>query len=886
MRAKPLILCDEVLVSACQRGTVLVPSQRLKRHVLHSFNAHQAQLGETVWPSARVEVLNDWLAGRYQWLAAQGHPAAARALLNENAQRLIWLAHPPDDAPTNLGGLYPLASNAWELLHAYQLEHRTHDLVDNENTRLLRAWITRFRAVANGRWLTVAELCRLISDAASALASDVTDPLLLVGFETLTPAQQALLDSLSTHGVRVERFAPATNGRAAPQQLRCSTAEAELGHAIVWARDLLLRAPDMPLAIGIALPNVVNRYDTIIRQLDATLSPHVIQEDPSTRAYNVSGGIVLADHPTVCAALGLLRWLIEPTPYHDVERLLASPFLSLSGALSGASPGAPSSPQSDALSGTSPANRTRIPAQLPESFTFASFANAVGRAPHRAVLELLSSAPQRATLAGWAEHFDGWLHAVQWPGPGSDDTTTFQAVHELNDALEELARLSPLGTRGTSADALALLDSLARQRLFAPKRPDAPLQIITHDEIDGLRFTHLWVTGLTDRDWPGQSRANPMLPLRLLREAGVPRCDAAAAYRYAREALERWHHLADEVVFSSACREGEEVLHATSLLPETAWSAHDTDPVNHPLLVPRGVALERYTDERGPPLHPQTLTSHSSSTLRDQAQCPFRAFAVARLGLTAADPPHSFPDARERGTAVHEALRLAYQQIADSDSLRGLSGRQQAALAEAAATTATDDCLARFPERVRALETARIAARLREWFAVDAARPDFEVVGTEVEIETETGTLPLKLRIDRIDRTEGGLLVLDYKTGHCNIRDWAPGALAEPQVPLYATLTKGVSGAAYASRAAQHSRLLGTSSNAQHYSNDALHMRPASDLDAGDWQELLAAWRIRLRGLADAFTAGDAAVQPLAKSTCEFCHLHALCRIEARDDPA
>jgi hypothetical protein len=105
-------------------------------------------------------------------------------------------------------------------------------------------------------------------------------------------------------------------------------------------------------------------------------------------------------------------------------------------------------------------------------------------------------------------------------------------------------------------------------------------------------------------------------------------------------------------------------------------------------------------------------------------------------------------------------------------------------------------------------------------------------------------------------------------------------------VPLYATLTEGVSGAAYASLAAQRSRLLGTSSDAQHYSSDALHMRPASDLDAGDWQELLAAWRIRLRGLADAFTAGDAAVQPLGKSTCEFCHLHALCRIEARDDPA
>jgi len=861
MRAKPLIPCDEVLLSACQRGTVLVPSQRLKRHVLHSFNAHQAERGEAVWGSARVEVLSDWLAGCYRRLATQAHPAATRALLNENAQRLVWLAHPPNDAPTNLGSLYPLVSNAWELLHAYQLEHRTHDLVDNENARLLRDWITRYRAVAGGRWLTVAELCPLITDAASTLASELTDPLLLVGFETLTPAQQALLDSLSTHEIRIERFAPAANGRAATQQLRCSTAEAEIGHAIVWARDLLLKAQDAPLAIGIAVPSVVNRYDAIIRQLDATLSPHITQDDPSTRAYNLSGGIALADHPTVSAALGLLRWLIEPTPYRDVERLLASPFLSVPGAFS-----------------------ARIPAQLPESFTYASFAGATGRAPHRAVLDLLSSAPQRATLAGWAEHFDRCLRAAQWPGPGSDDTTTFQAVNELNNVLEETARLSPLGSLGSAADALTLLDSLARQRLFAPKRPDAPLQIITHDEIDGLRFTHLWVTGMSDRDWPGPSRANPMLPLRLQRDASIPRCDAAAAYRYARDALERWHHVAEEVVFSSACREGEEVLRATSLLPETAWSTGDTDPAKHPFLVRRDVDLERYADERGPTLHAQTLTSHSSSILRDQAQCPFRAFAVARLGLPAADPPHSFPNARERGTAVHEALRLAYQRITGSESLRGLSTTQQAALAEAAATGAVDDCLARFPERVRTLETARIAARLRDWFVVDAARPDFEVVGTEVELETETGTLPLKLRIDRIDRTEDGLLVLDYKTGHCNVRDWAPNALAEPQLPLYATLTEGVSGVAYARVTAQQSRLLGTSGDAQRYRGDALRMGPASDLDAADWNALLAAWRIRLRGLADAFIAGHAAVQPLGKSTCEFCHLHALCRIGAHDD--
>jgi RecB family exonuclease len=219
-------------------------------------------------------------------------------------------------------------------------------------------------------------------------------------------------------------------------------------------------------------------------------------------------------------------------------------------------------------------------------------------------------------------------------------------------------------------------------------------------------------------------------------------------------------------------------------------------------------------------------------------------------------------------------------------------------LAESAATRATDGCLARFPARVRALEALRVAARLREWFKVDEARPDFEVVGTEVATEAEAGTLPLKLRIDRIDATEDGLLVLDYKTGPCDVRDWAPGALAEPQLPLYATVTEGVSGAAYARVNAQQSRLLGISADAERYRGAALRMGSASDLTEGDpaapadgsdtdrpdWNGLLAAWRVRLRDLAEAFIAGRAAVQPLARSSCDFCHLHALCRIDLRDD--
>jgi len=50
-------------------------------------------------------------------------------------------------------------------------------------------------------------------------------------------------------------------------------------------------------------------------------------------------------------------------------------------------------------------------------------------------------------------------------------------------------------------------------------------------------------------------------------------------------------------------------------------------------------------------------------------------------------------------------------------------------------------------------------------------------------------------------------------------------------------------------------------------------------MEADDWRSLNERWRENLERLAQAFVAGDAAVDPLAPGSCTWCGLQPLCRI-------
>ena len=246
------------------------------------------------------------------------------------------------------------------------------------------------------------------------------------------------------------------------------------------------------------------------------------------------------------------------------------------------------------------------------------------------------------------------------------------------------------------------------------------------------------------------------------------------------------------------------------------------------------------------------------------------------MGLSAAD----------RGSLLHAALHALWGELGDHATLLATADEALAGAVDAAVNVALDG----IPGRQRRalgttcwrLEQQRLSALLGEWLAVERLRAGFVVSQREQQVSLQLGQLSIRLRVDRIDSLpDGSQLVIDYKSGLCKVQDWMGERPAKPQLLLYGIAAPGAASAlAFAQVRSRECRFVGLGSVAaapgiQTDIDKAVRGR----MDAGDWLALNDRWRENLEALAQAFVAGEAAVDPLGPSSCTWCGLQPLCRI-------
>ena len=90
------------------------------------------------------------------------------------------------------------------------------------------------------------------------------------------------------------------------------------------------------------------------------------------------------------------------------------------------------------------------------------------------------------------------------------------------------------------------------------------------------------------------------------------------------------------------------------------------------------------------------------------------------------------------------------------------------------------------PKIVRDGERARLITQMRDWLDHERKRPGFEVVAVEEKVALKLGGIKISMRVDRIDRTpSGGIVIIDYKTGlraqaRAMVRGASPRTAARP----------------------------------------------------------------------------------------------------------
>ncbi|HEX8985545.1 MAG TPA: PD-(D/E)XK nuclease family protein, partial [Bryobacteraceae bacterium] len=412
------------------------------------------------------------------------------------------------------------------------------------------------------------------------------------------------------------------------------------------------------------------------------------------------------------------------------------------------------------------------------------------------------------------------------------------------------------------------------ERMFQPETGGAPVQILGAFETPGLRFEHLWVAGLDDESWPPAPKPVPFLPASLQRELGLPHASPGRELAFTRSLTARLLASAGDAVVSHATRAGDRVLAASPLIRDIP-AGEPAAPL-YPLYrdaVRASSQLEEIGDHAAPPVE-GSAASGGTRVFRDQASCPFRAFAELRLGAQPLESPAPGLNPMERGNLVHNALESIWRELGSHARLRASGGGELSALIRSSIAGALAKLEARrgdkLPERFAALEAQRLERILNAWLELEKQRSPFIVLETEAERQATAGGVSCKVKVDRIDRlADGREVIVDYKTGIANTRAWTGERPDEPQLPLYAvTHDCPVAAVLFGQIKAGEIGFKG------YAETDGI----APGAETRQLAEDLAEWRRVLDRLGSDFRAGVADVNPKDANACRRCTLLPLCR--------
>ena len=278
--------------------------------------------------------------------------------------------------------------------------------------------------------------------------------------------------------------------------------------------------------------------------------------------------------------------------------------------------------------------------------------------------------------------------------------------------------------------------------------------------------------------------------------------------------------------------------------------------------------------------------------LSAQSQCPFKAFATARLGAERWEPAIPALTPAQRGQLLHAVLHSVWRgrpggirshaELTRIAELRAFVAVHVRAALEAKMPAGARDAM---PQRYLQLEETRLIELITEWLQYERARAPFTVAETELDVPVSIRSLALMLRLDRVDRLgNGALLVIDYKTGNASPALWELPRPDDVQLPLYAGFGLDGEGGPLGGllfarvRAGEHgfagrvldarSQLLPGLGN-----QTALVKRPFTVEELMDWRQYI-------EEMAANFIDGDANVDPREyPKTCERCRLETLCRV-------
>ena len=852
-------------------GTIIVPSRQRALALRLAHTRTQLRSGRSAWISCDVIPWSAWLERR----ATQARYGALQGLrrLGATEEWLLWR----EAAEAACAGL--------ELL-------MPESLADSLRRSAARArdWGMRWPGAATPESAVLQQAQAIYSDRCQQLraygVSDWTQvlrglrigpaPVVFAGFASLGGALLARLEELGG------TFWP-DGTAAAPdpswQAIGCADPADELRCAARWCREQLVRNPHARLLVVDSRLKL--RRAQAVQAFEHELHGSEVLGQMGEAHYGIEGGLPLGDYALVRAALDLLQLSGGALEFQRLAALLRSPYI-----------GCGTVAQRAALELTL-RERNVAAADVARLCELASTQRVGGGAALADTLRGIAVSWAGESVrgdhgAGWARAFATRLEAGGWPGQASLGSEELQQCERMRELLGEFSTLGGTGTLLRFNEALELLRALAMRTSFEAATPDVPVTLTASVDDPLVEYDGIWVAGLSAESWPAPPRPDPFVPIAAQRAAGFRPASAHGQLDAAREAIGRWQRCTKQLVLSWPWADGDVPLQPSKLLGAPARARGGAAAASADRLM---ISLRQSTQrELRPAEHalawpPGRRLKGGTRVLQLQALCPFKAVAELRLGAVPVPEPVPGLDRLERGQLLHRALHLVFEQLADSRELRRRAADEPSlrALVRGACERAVQELLAsrveRLPDALADNESLRLSSRITALLRQELARAEsaeFTVAALEVSQEVELAGVPIRVRMDRLDRLDDGrLIVLDYKSGAAQAFRPLDERPRQPQLLAYAVLTSGtVAGVAAVHLAPGDIRWRGAVAEPS--------LLPGLDrprAPIAPWPELLAHWRRVVENLLRDYLAGESAVDPLP-GACQFCQLPALCRVE------
>ncbi|MGZ5087363.1 MAG: PD-(D/E)XK nuclease family protein [Usitatibacter sp.] len=875
------------------RVTVATPNQRLAQSLAGEFAGFQRARGLEAWETADILPFGALVTRLWEDALHSDLAPGLPVPLSEAQEQALWeeAIHATRYARV-LFSAAPAAAQcraAWQLAHAWRIALNPSGMHD-EDARAFLDWSSRYERATRERGQTdAARLPDVVSSRLGHASLRKPGTLVLFGVDIVTPQMSEFLAALASQGCEIAEAAPPAR-RAEVTRVELTDAKDEIDAAARWARSRLEEGAGQERGesprIGVVVPDLASSRARVQRVFANVMLPgRFVAAESEAMPFNVSLGAPLPQFPMVSDALAMIDLCGADVPFEGASRVVRSPFIA----------GAESEMES----------RARLDAALRErcgaSVTIDSLAR-LAKSPRLPRAPLLSDRLERLAefrksglfgtrlASEWARAFSEALRVIGFPGERTLDSAEHQTLDRWHELLADFATLERVTGRMGFNAARERLRGMARDAIFQAQARDVPIQVMGILESAGQEFDHLWVMGLTDEAWPLPARPDPFIPVHAQRKAGIPQSDPVSSLELDRRITQGWLTSASEVVLSHARMKKESELAPSPLIASIeAGRVEDLAIEPHPTLretMRAAGAVETIQDAVAPAIAGASQ-SGGTGLFRDQAACPFRAFAHRRLGSRPLESPRPGLNARDRGTLVHEMMRLVWKSLETHDRLVA-AGESLGGILEACADQAlaqvkryrSDVLAGRFAE----LERARLVRLAREWLSVDARREGFEVAALEEKHPVTFGGVTVNAKLDRMDKlASGGRAIIDYKTGACKTSAWMGARPDEPQLPMYALgAGEDIAAVAFAVVKTGEPRYKGISRVAGLIPKVCTIDKDPSKAarQYGDWDQLVAGWRVELEAIGRGFAAGDARVDPKrGAETCANCDQHMFCRV-------